>query len=324
MVRLAVLPQALTHRLALLSGICEDQAFFAPCVLEYVAQPRICRLGRRVRGLLGDRESADALRPFIRLRIRAKKVLHGQSPHFFAAVELRNDGPAPAAGREKLSGRLRIPDGRGQAHSPGVAAGQPAHALDQAEGLHPAVPPQQRMDLIHHDETQVPEQGRNLHMLVDHERLQRFRRDLQDPGGLSQELSLLRLRHVPVPAPDRNPRLLAQIVQSPELVVDQGLERCDIEHPHALRRLLIEQGQNREKSRLRLARRGRRRQKDIVVRAENGFSRRVLHAAQRLPPRAENIVLYKRRVTVEYFHLSIPLAIFQSCLTGTCQISNSA
>ena len=45
MVDLAVLPQALAHRFALLPGICEDQAFFAPRVFENIAEPRVRRLG---------------------------------------------------------------------------------------------------------------------------------------------------------------------------------------------------------------------------------------------------------------------------------------
>ena len=96
-------------------------------------------------------------------------------------------------------------------------------------------------------------------MLVDHERFQRFRRDLQDARGLLHQLPLLRLRDVSVPAINSNSRLLAQLVQTPELVVDQCFKRCDIEHADTLRRFFIQQGQNRKEGRFRLAGRSRRR-----------------------------------------------------------------
>ena len=108
------------------------------------------------------------------------------------------------------------------------------------------------MDLVDHDEAKIVEQGRDLHVLIDHQRFQRLRRNLQDPGRVLHDLPLSGLRDVAVPAVNRDPLFFAQLVQTPELVVDQRLERRDIEHADALRRILVKQRQNREKGRLRL------------------------------------------------------------------------
>ena len=229
-------------------------------------------------------------------------MLHAEPPDLLAAVETRDDRFPSAARREEPSGRLRIADGGGEPDSPRVASGQPAQAFDQAERLQPAVGAQKRMDLVDHDEPQVAEQRRDLRVLVDHHGFQRFRGDLQDARRLAQEFPFPRLRHIAVPAVHVDAFLLAQLVQTSELVVDQGLQRRDIQHTDALRRLLVQQRQDREESGLGLPRRGRGGEQHVRIRVENGVARRVLHAAQALPAGTVDIILNEWRVPVEYVH----------------------
>ena len=151
----AVLPQVLAYRLTFLSGIGEDKAFFASCVFENIAHSRI-RLVRRgiCRRFLRGRFDHDRL-PLIGLRIHIEKVLHREPPYLFARVKSGDNSRSPAAGCQKFARRLRISYGCGQTDPSGIASGQSAHALDQAESLHAAISPQQRMDLIDHNEPQI-------------------------------------------------------------------------------------------------------------------------------------------------------------------------
>ena len=234
-------------------------------------------------------------------------MLHRQAPDFLSAVKPWNDSPAPASGSEEPAGFLRVSDGRRQTDPPGCAPCQSAEAFDQAEGLPAPVSPQEGMDLIDHNEAEIPEQGWDLHMFVDHQRFQGLRRDLEDPGGLFHELSLAGPGRIPVPAGDRDRRFFAQLFQTAELVVDQGLERRDVEHSHCGGRIFIQQAQDREKSGLRLSGGRRCCQQHILVRVEDRVSRRVLYRPQCLPARPVNIVLNKRRVAIKNVHSCPPV-----------------
>ena len=209
---LAVLPQALAHRLAFLAGVCEHEALFAPGMLEDIADAGIGGLGRGVRGRFQRRGVLHGSSALVRLRRGVVKVLHAEPPDLFAAVELRDDRAATAARREKLPGKLRVSDGCRESDPARVAAGELTQPLNEAEGLQAPIRPQQGVDLVDDDEPQVAEQGRNLPMLVNHQRFQRLGRDLQDAGGLFEKLSLSRLRGVPVPARDGDAFLLAKLV----------------------------------------------------------------------------------------------------------------
>ena len=211
-VDLTVLPQLLADGLALLPGIGEHQALPAPGVFEDIADARIGGLGCGIGGLLHRRGIHRDEFPFVSLRRGVVKVFHGKPPDLFAAVKLRNDC-APAAARcQKLSRQLGVADGGGEADAPRVAARQLTKPLDQAEGLKAPVRPQQGVDLVNDDETQVAEESRDLHVLVDHQRFQGFRGDLQNAGGLFEQFPLSRLGRVPVPAGHGNTRFLAQLV----------------------------------------------------------------------------------------------------------------
>ena len=159
------------------------------------------------------------------------------------------------------------------------------------------------MDFIDHDKTQITEERRNLHVLVDHQRLQGFRRDLQDTGWLFQQFALFRLRHIPVPPGNSDSLLFAKFIQTSELVIDQRFERRYIEHAYRFGRVFIQDRQNREKSSFRFPGCRGSRQKYIFIRIEDGIPRGILHRAQRLPARAVNIILNERSVSFKDIHI---------------------
>ena len=106
-----------------------------------------------------------------------------------------------------------------------------------------------------------------------------------------------------MPAGDRDPLFFTQFVQSAELVVDQRLQRRDVQHADTGGRVLVQQRQNGEKGRFRLARGGGGRQEHILLSPENGLSGCILHPPQCLPAGAIDIVLDKRGVSAVYVHI---------------------
>ena len=219
----AVLAQALADGLALLPGVGEDEALLAPGVLEDVANARVRRFGCGVGGLLQDGERLDDGLALVGLGVGVEEVLHGEAPDLPAALALGDDGGPAAARRQKAPGGLGVADGGGEAHPPGMAPRRLAEALDEAEGLHAPVPPQQGVYLIDDHKAQIPKEGGDFHALVDEQGFQGLRRNLQNAPGLAQQAALLGLGHVPVPAGDGNAGLLAQLREPAELVVDKGL-----------------------------------------------------------------------------------------------------
>ena len=298
----AVLPQMLADRLAFLAGIRKDQAFFAARVLKDIAHPGVGCLWGGIGRRFFRRSLQERLLALVSLRRGGEEMLHREPPDLSAAVKPRDDRAPVAACCEEFSRQRGVADSRGQSDAARTAGGETAQPLDQTEGLAPSVGAQQRMDLIDHDEAQVAEQGGYLHVLVDHQRFQRLGRDLQDAPGLFQQAALLRLRDVAVPARHGNARLLAQLGEPAELVVDQRLERRDIQHADRPRRVLIQQAEDRKERRFGFAGGGGRRQQDVVFGVKDRVARRVLDRAHALPARAVDKILNEGRVSVEYFH----------------------
>ena len=280
----------------------KDQAFFVPGMLEDIGQAGIGGLRRGIGRRFRLQRPGRDLFPFIGLREGLVEMLHAEPPDLLRAFEARDHGLSPAAGRQKTSRLLRIAYRRRKADPPRIAARQPAQTLDKAEGLQASVAAEQGMDLVDDDKAQIAEKRRDLHVLVDEQGLQRFRRDLQDARRLLQQPALVGLRDIAVPARHRDALLLAELIQAAELIVDQRLERRDVQHAHRPRRILVQQRQDRKKRGFGLSRSGRGRQQHIFVRTENGVARRVLNAAQALPARTVDIILYKRRVAFKDIH----------------------
>ena len=113
-----------------------------------------------------------------------------------------------------------------------------------------------------------------------------------------------------MPVPDGDARLLAEVVEPQELVVDEGLERADVDGPHAGGRVLVEEREDGKERRLRLARGRGGREQDVVVRVEDGLCGGHLDAAKVLPSVAVDEVLHEGGVAVERAHALLRLPAF--------------
>ncbi len=120
------------------------------------------------------------------------------------------------------------------------------------------------------------------------------------------QLVLVGLRDVAMPVKDRNAFLLAQLAQTRELVIDECLQGCDVEHADGSRWIFRKKREDREKGGFRLARGSRGAQQHIFLCLKDSFPCRNLDSAQALPVASVNIFLNKRRVTVVNFHVINP------------------
>lgn len=139
------------------------------------------------------------------------------------------------------------------------------------------------MEFVYDDRLQRGEQEAYLLAPADEERLQRSRRDQHDPARILTRPRLGIGRHVAVPFVKRYIAGLTQWLEPTVLVVDQRLERADIEDAEAIPPIAVEdageQGQDR---RFRLSRGGPGRHDDVAAR-QNGGDRLLLHVPEPLP-----------------------------------------
>ena len=302
MAGLAVLPEGGGDCFALLTGVDKNQTLFVPCVLENVADAgvgvfrcsvclfRQCRRRWRVRFLGGSLFAVD------------EKVLHGQPPAHAFCLNLGGGGAPAGAEGEKCAHTFRVADGGGQTDAPWIDVRHAGEPLNQTEGLPSTVATDEGVDLVDDNEAQVMEQLRNRRMLAQQQRLQRFRRDLEDARGMLQHLRLVGLGHIAVPVPDGNVRFLAQLVQPLELVVDEGFQRPDVDRSHRGRGIFAELGENGEERCLCLSRSGGRTKQQVVVGVENDIAGGDLNRTEGFPVVLIDIVLQKRRIAVKNGH----------------------
>ena len=166
------------------------------------------------------------------------------------------------------------------------------------------------MDLVNDHEPQVPEEGGDGPVLVEQHGLQGLGGDLEDAGGALHEPGLVALGHVAVPVPDGDVRLLAQVVEPGELVVDEGLQRTDVDAAHGGGRVLVEECDDGEERRLGLAGGGGGGEEQIVVRAEDGLRRGHLNGPEALPAVAVDVLLDEGGVVVEDVHEKLLIGSF--------------
>ena len=165
-------------------------------------------------------------------------MLHTQPPLGTFGIHMGDQCfPSCAHGKE-FSRCFRIADGSGETDPPWVHSREPAQPFDKAKGLTAPVAPEEGVDLVDDHEPQISEKLGDGSMLMQQQRLQRFRCDLEDTGGLFQQLRLVTLGHISVPVPYRDIRFGAKVGQPAELIVDQGLQRTDIDGTHRSGRIL--------------------------------------------------------------------------------------
>ena len=194
---------------------------------------------------------------------------------------------------------FRVTDGGGQTDAPGIHPRQSAQPLNEAQGLPAPVAAQQGMHLVNHHKPQVMKQPGNGGVLVQQHGFQAFRGDLQNAGGVLHHFGLVALRHVPMPVPHGNVPLGAQLIEPPELVVDQGFQGADVDCPHRSRGIFGKQGNDGEKGRFRLAGGSGGGEQQIVIGIEDGIRRRHLNGTEILPAVAVDIILHKGRIAVK-------------------------
>ena len=109
-----------------------------------------------------------------------------------------------------------------------------------------------------------------------------------------------------MPVPHRDSRLVAQLVEPEKLVVDEGLQRADINTADGFGHILGKQGDDGEKGGLGLAGGGGGGEQHIVVGVENGIRRGNLNGTEAFPVVPVDIVLHKGGIAVKSTHSGLP------------------
>ena len=165
------------------------------------------------------------------------------------------------------------------------------------------------MDLVNDHKPQVSKEPGDGGVFVQEHGFQGFRGDLQNAGGVLHELFLVAPGNVPVPVPHRDPRLVAQLVQSEKLVVDEGLQGADIDTADGGGHVLGKQGDDGEKGGLGFPRRGGGGEQDVVVGVKNGIRRGHLDGPEVFPVVPVDILLDKGGIAVKSSHRLPPLQL---------------
>ena len=128
MVQLAVMAQCGRHHFAFFPGIDENQALFAPGMLEDIPNAGVCVGGGVVGFFFQHGQRAGNLLILRGLRVLDVEMLHAQPPLAALGVDFGNDGFPPRPQRQEFAGSLRVTDGGGQSDTPGIDSrnsGQP-------------------------------------------------------------------------------------------------------------------------------------------------------------------------------------------------------
>ena len=110
------------------------------------------------------------------------------------------------ASRQPISGQSGISDGGRQSHPTGGVANEVAEAGELADDLVAPIGAREGMHLVDNHIAEVTEDASHIVGAAHEHGLQGFRGDLENAAGLFQQLPLVRLSHVSVPAGDRDPR----------------------------------------------------------------------------------------------------------------------
>ena len=85
------------------------------------------------------------------------------------------------------------------------------------------------MQLIDHKKSGHLKHSRDRCPSIAQQCLERLWSDKQDSVPLLQELGLGRCTNITMPRPNRDIQLFAKLVESTKLVVDEGLQRADVD-----------------------------------------------------------------------------------------------
>ena len=167
-----------------------------------------------------------------------------------------------------------------------------------------AVVPGEGVDLVDDHRPQVAEQAAGIDVRRDQHHLQRLRRGEQAVGRVAEHVPPGGRGHVAVPE-GRSPAQERAVPLEPNVeVVEQGLDRADVEHAQARPALGEHAGGDGQEGRLGLAaRRGR--QHDHVLPGQDARDHLLLEGPQLPPAQAvDDVVLDRRMELVEVAHRS--------------------
>ena len=144
-------------------------------------------------------------------------------------------------------------------------AGQLAQPLQDRQQMPPAVVPGEGVHLVDDDGADTSEQQGMVGREADEHRLQRFRRGQQDVRRIEPDPPALGLASVTVPELRTAAQPLCILVDPRSEVVQQCLQRAQVEHRHSGPALLDHGGEDRERGRLGFAARSRSQQQRVVA-----------------------------------------------------------
>src|SRR4051812_14588413 len=101
--------------------------------------------------------------------------------------------------------------------------------MEQRAQLHPAFGADKGVELVDDDEAQPCEEPREVRSTANEKRFEGLGRDEDHAARRLARRLLPMSAKVAVPANDGNVERLEQRLEAPELIVDEGLERTDIE-----------------------------------------------------------------------------------------------
>ena len=139
-------------------------------------------------------------------------MVHGEPPGAAWLIKAGDDGASSGARSQEIARALGVAHRGRQADTSRIDARHGGETFDEAECLTTTIATQQGVNLINHDESQVAKETRDGRVLMQQQCFEGFGRDLQDAGGVLQQLALVRSGDVSVPVPYRDIGLVAQVV----------------------------------------------------------------------------------------------------------------
>ena len=209
-----------------------------------------------------------------------------------------DDDPGALPGGRSLQPRQqlgRVADGRRQPDPLERAARDARQPFEDGEQVPAPVPGAEGMHLVHDHGPQVGEQPPVVDAGADEHRLKRLRRGEQQVGRVGEHGLAAGRRGVAVPERDPAASPGAVDLEARQQVVEQRLQRAQVDHRQAGPALGGHPGQHREGGRLGLAARGGREQQRVVT-AQHRSERVALERAERGPAERVHHVVGQRRV----------------------------
>ena len=118
--------------------------------------------------------------------------------------------------------------------------------------------------------------------------------------------------------PYANACMLAHLLEPGELIVDQSLERRDVEAADGCGGLLLHEGDDGEEGGLGLPRGGGGAQQQVIAGIEYGIGRCCLYRPKALPPLSVDVVLDEGGITGEEIHdITLPSYVLPYVLENT-------